>query len=247
LDLAAGVFEGARGVDFFGGVAEFFGGRELCGDAESGVLVGEAAAAEAFELLFGAAPGDDETVEFLVVVGFDEEGGFDEGCFAVALASPLAELLMDEGFNARVQDRIEAREFGGVGKNNGGEFGAVDLLRGVENSRTEIAQDFVVGGLTAGDELVGERIGVEDIEAEFAEHGGYGGFSSGDASGKAEAAHAGGHRAPAECTVSAAEVAVFRRRKSAAFTVLLMSMVIVMGPTPPGTGVRAPAVLMASG
>src|SRR5207245_10960857 len=37
------------------------------------------------------------------------------------------------------------------------------------------------------------------------------------------------------------------RRRRAAFTVLLMSMVMVMGPTPPGTGVSAPAVLMASG
>jgi hypothetical protein len=37
------------------------------------------------------------------------------------------------------------------------------------------------------------------------------------------------------------------RRRRAAFTVLLMSMVMVMGPTPPGTGVRNPAVWMASG
>src|SRR5437763_16420865 len=37
------------------------------------------------------------------------------------------------------------------------------------------------------------------------------------------------------------------RRRRAAFTVLLMSMVMVMGPTPPGTGVSAPAVWMAPG
>src|SRR6266446_327735 len=37
------------------------------------------------------------------------------------------------------------------------------------------------------------------------------------------------------------------RRRRAAFTVLLMSMVMVMGPTPPGTGVSAPAVLIALG
>src|SRR2546423_143669 len=37
------------------------------------------------------------------------------------------------------------------------------------------------------------------------------------------------------------------RRRRAAFTVLLMSMVMVMGPTPPGTGVSAPAVLTAPG
>src|SRR5579862_4374550 len=38
-----------------------------------------------------------------------------------------------------------------------------------------------------------------------------------------------------------------RRRSLAAFTVLLISMVMVMGPTPPGTGVSAPAVCTASG
>src|SRR5271169_3262480 len=39
----------------------------------------------------------------------------------------------------------------------------------------------------------------------------------------------------------------FPRRSRAAFTVLLISMVIVTGPTPPGTGESAPAVNSASG
>src|SRR5207249_1820309 len=38
-----------------------------------------------------------------------------------------------------------------------------------------------------------------------------------------------------------------KRRSFAAFTVLLISIVMVMGPTPPGTGVSAPAVFTASG
>src|SRR5439155_13719696 len=38
-----------------------------------------------------------------------------------------------------------------------------------------------------------------------------------------------------------------KRRSLAAFTVLLISIVMVMGPTPPGTGVSAPAVFTASG
>ena len=44
-----------------------------------------------------------------------------------------------------------------------------------------------------------------------------------------------------------AELAGEARRRRAALTVLPISMVIVMGPTPPGTGVSAPAVLTASG
>jgi hypothetical protein len=38
-----------------------------------------------------------------------------------------------------------------------------------------------------------------------------------------------------------------RRRNLAALTVLLISIVMVIGPTPPGTGVSAPAVFTASG
>src|ERR1700719_174390 len=44
-----------------------------------------------------------------------------------------------------------------------------------------------------------------------------------------------------------ATAALVVRRRRAAFTVLLMSMVMVMGPTPPGTGESAPAAWMASG
>src|SRR5213082_3150311 len=52
------------------------------------------------------------------------------------------------------------------------------------------------------------------------------------------------HRADAvDCDVETAGEA---RRRRAALTVLLISMVIVMGPTPPGTGVSAPAVLTAA-
>src|SRR5258708_39884464 len=53
------------------------------------------------------------------------------------------------------------------------------------------------------------------------------------------------YRAPAVDCV--AENLGEARRRRAALTVLLMSMVMVMGPTPPGTGVSAPAVLMAPG
>jgi hypothetical protein len=69
--LVAGFFEGAGAVDFFGGVTEFVIDWELCGDAAAGVGVGEAAGAEALELLIGAAPGDHEAVEMFEVARFD--------------------------------------------------------------------------------------------------------------------------------------------------------------------------------
>ena len=60
-------------------------------------------------------------------------------------------------------------------------------------------------------------------------------------SGRALPKDAGAH---AEEACPARDLA---RRRRAALTVLLISMVMVMGPTPPGTGVRKPAVWMASG
>src|SRR5437868_6540360 len=60
--LLSGFFEGAGAIDFFRCVAEFVLNGELRGDAAAGVVIAEAAGAEALELLLGAAPGNHEAV-----------------------------------------------------------------------------------------------------------------------------------------------------------------------------------------
>src|SRR5258708_1164564 len=56
-----------------------------------------------------------------------------------------------------------------------------------------------------------------------------------------------GHRAPAEdCAASVAAEALPRRRR-AAFTVLFIGMVVVMGPKPPGRGVTVAVAWMSKG
>ena len=72
-----------------------------------------------------------------------------------------------------------------------------------------------------------------------AQHRGHGGFARSDPAGEADAQHQG-------CDDAAAGARAPRRMR-AAFTVLLISMAMVSGPTPPGTGVYAPATSTTSG
>ena len=107
-------------------------------------------------------------------------------------------------------------------------------------------QDFFVGRLARLDQLVREGVCIKHSKPHFTEHGGNGAFAASDAAGEAKSKHyLPDYRARAVHCV--AENLGEARRRRAAFTVLLMSIVMVMGPTPPGTGVSAPAVLMASG
>src|SRR6266849_4402821 len=93
-------------------------------------------------------------------------------------------------------------------------------------------------------QLVRQGVGVQNGEAHFAEHRGYRALAAGDAAGETESQHIFYRALTVDCTVA---LSAWPRRSLAAFTVLLMSMVMVMGPTPPGTGVSAPAVFTASG
>ena len=189
FDLMASLFEGAGAVDFFGGETEFFFDGELGGDAAAGFGFAEATRNKTLELLPRLAPGDDEAVQIFVNTGFDEEGGFDERSVAHASALPVFELAEDDFGNARMDDGVEVVELGTVVEDNGAEFGAVNAAAGSEDGRAECLEDVVVSGLAGLDEFVGEGIGVEDGETEFAEHGGDGAFAAGDSTGEAESEH----------------------------------------------------------
>ena len=82
-------------------------------------------------------------------------------------------------------------------------------------------------------------VGVENLTIPIAQQGRHRRLPRGDPAGESDAQHQGwdltaaGARAP--------------RRSLAALTVLLISMAMVSGPTPPGTGVYAPATSTTSG
>ena len=65
-DLTTGFFEGPGTIDLFGGKAKLFLDRKLSGDAAARFVCTESAREEAFELLFGFAPGHDKTIEIFV-------------------------------------------------------------------------------------------------------------------------------------------------------------------------------------
>ena len=189
FDLAAGAFQGSRAVDFFGGEAQFFFDRKLRGDAAAGFGFAEAACAEALKLLLGFAPSDHQALECLVNASFDDEGRFDKSNIARALTLPFLELTRDDFRDPRVDDGVQAVELGAIAKNDGGKFGAVDAAAGVGDGRPEFLKNFVIGRLAGLYELVGEGVGIEDGEAQVAEHGGDGAFAAGDASGESESEH----------------------------------------------------------
>ena len=183
MDLGASGVEGAGTVDGVGGVAQFFVDGELGGNAVTSFDFAHAARKKALELLRGSAEGNHESIEVFGEAGFDEERGFHEGGVAKARALPGVELEEHGLLDARMENGVEASEFGGIGEGDSGEFATVDPAGSVGEIGAEFAEDFVVSGLAGFHEPVRDGIGVEDREAEFAKHGGDDAFAAGDAAG----------------------------------------------------------------
>ena len=97
--------------------------------------------------------------------------------------------------------------------------------------RPNAADHVLVGGPAGRDHLVGHRVEVERPESGRGQMSPHARLAAGDAAGEADPQH----RASAAGRGGAAAAC------SAEDTVLLMSMAMVSGPTPPGTGVSAPA------
>src|SRR5258707_7581693 len=186
FDLAARRFERAGTVDFFGGEKKFFFDGKLGGDAPAGFAFAEAAREKALELLFRRTPGDYEAVEFFVNARFDQQRGFDENRIANPGALPGLELAENSFSDARMDDGVEAVEFGAIVEDDGAEFYAIHAAPGCDHGLAEFLEDFIVGGLAGLDELVGEGVGVEDGEPHFAQHGGDGAFAARHFTGKGE-------------------------------------------------------------
>lgn len=246
LHLLASLFERAGTVDFLRCMTQFFFHWQLCRNAAPRFVFAEATSRQTLKLLFRTAPSDHQPIEMFVYAGFDEQRSFDKCRVARAFALPFVELPQDNLRDPWMDNGVEPVEFGVIGKDQRAEFASVHTALAIGDRRTEFAEHFFVGGLARLYEFVRKRVGVKDREAQFAEHGRDGAFAAGDPAGQSESEHLYScHRADAVDCV--AETLGEARRRRAAFTVLLMSIVMVIGPTPPGTGVSAPAVFTASG
>ena len=159
--------------------------------ASASFFVAKAARAQPLQLLFRPRPGHHKAVQILLVAGFHQQRSFDKCHVARAVARPLVQLLKDGCFHARVNDGVQPIELLAIGEHDSGQLGAVDAATFVKDGWSELPDDFVVCGLAGLDQCVGERVGIENGEAHFAEYCGDGAFAAGDAAGKTESKHGG--------------------------------------------------------
>src|ERR1019366_7297149 len=197
--------------------------RHLAADAVADVALQRAFAAQcALHLLLLSAGDEDEFVEARVAPGFDEDGSFDDRDAIGMGRAEVGNRLVFAPNCRRVHQRIQAGQTLRVSEDARRQGAAVDGGVGGQNLATE----FLYHG------LVSLSAGRHHRMADFIRLN--------------QQATAGGQRL-ANKRLSAGETARqpnFQhtpKRRSAEATVLTMSMAMVRGPTPPGTGVYAPA------
>ena len=148
-----------------------------------------------------------------------------------------------------MNDRLEIPACGLVGEHDWAEFLPVDGPRGVEDARAEPRGDRVRGfGSRAGD-AVRELVRVETGGAAAPEALQDVALAGGDTASQCDGQHfvtGGGGPAPPRAYVRVFYPSI-PALCLAAVSVFLRSIAIVSGPTPPGTGVRAPAICSTSG
>ena len=173
-------------IDGVSRVAEFFLRIELRGEAAFCFGFCQATGDEACELLFRRAAGDHQAVEFLLKARFDKQSGFHEDNIAISGTLPFTEFSQHGFFDARVQDGVEFFELGAIGENETGQFAAMDAAAIWRQRGAKFLENFLVGGLARFHKLVTHGVGIENREAQFAQHRGYGAFAGGDSAGESE-------------------------------------------------------------
>src|SRR5712692_1235618 len=169
---------------------------------------------------------------------FDEQSGLDHADGVRRGALERGEILVVRRQHMGMNNRIEPRQAREVGEDNRCQFRAVHAAVGRQYPAAKFPHHVLEGRAARLDESVGNLIGFKDVTAEFAQHPRDSGLSCPDPARQPHAQHQGW---------TATALLICARRSRAAFTVLLISMAMVSGPTPPGTGVIAPATSATSG
>src|SRR5207249_5544293 len=223
--------------------------RHLGGPARLGRRGIEAVALAQPPLLqLGGTVDDDHAVEPEMDAGSDEQRGIrDEHRSRAAVGGPRPPRLLLA--HAWMDERVQARARAGIDEDEIAEPFPVDGPVGAEDRRAERAHHVVVGGAAGRHHVAGDGVEVQRLEARRGEPAQDVRLPTGDAAGEAHPQDArpslrsrgmnprsllsqGGYSPP---------------RTPAARTVFFMSIAIVSGPTPPGTGVSAPATSRTDG
>lgn len=132
------------------------------------------------------------------------------------LLGPQARLRLGD---QRVNERVEPSRGCGVGEGERGESRPIDALVRAEDGGAVGVDERAVAGLPRPVEIGDDGVGIGGDAAEGAEQTGDGRLPAGDPAGQAD-------------------VEDQARLRNAAESVFCISMAMVIGPTPPGTGVR---------
>lgn len=210
-------------------MTQAFLARHLVRDAAGHIRARHAAADRAFDLHVRRDVDDDDLVVALPAARFEQQRRFDD-------VDPIASALFRFAHHAcflgehdRVNEGVQLLRFLGVGEGERGELLPIDLAIRQENARTVRPHDRFVASFTRAVEPRDDGVGVDRDAAEAGQHAHDGRLPAGDAAGEANAQH----RASARDGIGGHHP----RLRFAASTVFFISIAIVIGPTPPGTGV----------
>ena len=187
-NLFFGVFDGLRAIDQIVGEEALFVERELRGNAALGLFSRAAAVHQAGELLVTRAPSDGKAVESFMETGFNVQRGYND-CDAGSFLGQVRQTAGDFAQNVRMSERVQARQFLRVGKNNFAQFFAVDFSLRVQNLRAELFHDFSRYRMRGFQKLVSDEVGFDDHTAELLKDARDYGFAAGDSAGEADGQH----------------------------------------------------------
>ena len=108
-------------------MAKFFFRALLRLNAQTRIGFAHATRHQTLPLLFGRAPGNNQSIELLVDARFYQEGGLNKRRVRRAAFLQLLKLPEYHLFNAWMNYGIKAREFGAVRKNSRSKPGPIDL------------------------------------------------------------------------------------------------------------------------
>src|SRR5262245_51632571 len=225
VHLAVSIFECAVGGDDKIGAARLLRGRPLRGDALARLDLAHPPLAQPHELALRRTGRDDDAVELLLGAGFVEQRHIHDRERILADELEAAQPGLDRPVHGGVNDRFEILPRRGIGEHDRSELGAVHRAVGGQNVRAEPIHNRQRRLGAGGRDAVGQGVGVEAGDAAAAQHVQHVALAGRDPASQCDPKH----------------------RSSAARSVFFSNIAIVRGPTPPGTGVRAPATSATSG
>src|SRR5581483_9283208 len=202
--------------------------------AARGFRIHSLAGGEALDLLLGAARYHHHLVEPAAHPGSPDERSLHDRHPCRAFTRHLRQPLLLPGDHRRMNQPVQLLH-AAVAERKLRQPRTVNRPIGIDDLRTKMSHHVVVHRLAGLHEFVRDHIGLKKMGPQLDEHAAHDALTARYAAGQANAQQGCSYRLPASAGMREP------RRIRAALTVLTMSMAIVSGPTPPGTGVSAPA------